>query len=274
MDTNDHVLDQWLQSVSDDEAVRALTHALAVVKVRAELRAQQHRAEPILAMQVEAAPPASMAPSVVTTSTERSRTPTTLMFATPPVTLSVAQTNATAMTRRDSIEEQLLISPRSRLPMLIGVMAVGFIALIALGSLVTAVLREAPPAVAAIELAEPSRPLVTPASAAAVPVAAVELTPSPQPVAEAGPLTSAEAVKTVRRAQAAAEARQANHARIIVEPLSAAPATQKVPVVSAAPVQRSAALHEKAPAPPAAPVQNAPSPVKKTSSVDPLDARN
>ena len=40
MDSND-TLDRWLQTVSDDEAVRALTHALAVVKVRAELRHQQ-----------------------------------------------------------------------------------------------------------------------------------------------------------------------------------------------------------------------------------------
>ncbi len=38
MDSTDLTLDRWLQTVSDEEAIRALTHALAVVKVRAELR--------------------------------------------------------------------------------------------------------------------------------------------------------------------------------------------------------------------------------------------
>ena len=45
IDSNDLTLDRWLQTVSDEEAIRALTHALAVVKVRAELR-QQHVSAP------------------------------------------------------------------------------------------------------------------------------------------------------------------------------------------------------------------------------------
>ena len=53
MDSND-TLDRWLQTVSDEEAIRALTHALAVVKVRAELRQQQHVSTP---SPVPAAPP-------------------------------------------------------------------------------------------------------------------------------------------------------------------------------------------------------------------------
>lgn len=54
MDSND-TLDRWLQTVSDEEAIRALTHALAVVKVRAELRQQQH-----VSTVPAAAPPATI----------------------------------------------------------------------------------------------------------------------------------------------------------------------------------------------------------------------